>query len=54
MGSSRRITTYPAGSEGYRRPRWLWSLFDDERTALTTTAVTPRERPLGGARWSCC
>lgn len=41
-----------AGSEGYQRFIWLWTLFDDGDTALTAVAITPREQPLSGARWS--
>ena len=54
MGCPRRRTGPElVGGKGYRRPSWLWGLFDDGGTALTTAAVTPREQPPSGARWSC-
>ena len=49
--SSRRIATLiQSMAKTYQHSRWLWALFDDGGTALTTTAVTPREQPPGSAR----
>lgn len=52
--SSHRIATLiQSVAKAIGGPRLLWALFDDGGTALTTTAVTPREQPPGGVRWSC-
>ena len=54
MGCPRRHTSLTlVDGKGYRRPRWLWALFDDGGTTLTAALVSPREQPPGDARWSC-